>query len=211
MKFGLKFSRSRLIMVSLFGLINGSDVAGLGWAWQITIPECITRSMKSSPTVTNNNDCPANSETIFRSEIFPSRDKWDLCASKCFLAIIENYHEWSDIFSQLSAKTQDSGGKILDFLEWSSGINLLKSTFGGLKHLSKRILLNKQKINQNIIVEIKDSRLRSMSSQRGLNEGWSVVNEEIEGFFLKGVHSESLWDMILKFSSLGYVQKFGEN
>ena len=66
----------------------------------------------------------------------------------------------------------------------------MKSTFGGLKHLSKRILLNKQKINQNIIVEIKDFQLRSMSSQRGLNEGWYVVNGKIDGLFVLGHGSE---------------------
>ena len=75
------------------------------------------------------------------------------------------------MFSRLMAKIKYSGKKFVSFLKRSSWINLLKSTFGGLKHLSKRILLNKQKINQNIIVEIKDFELRSMSSQRGLNEG----------------------------------------
>ena len=50
--------------------MTSTEFNGLGrpiWAWQITIPECITRSTKSSPSVTNNSDCPANSETIFHT------------------------------------------------------------------------------------------------------------------------------------------------
>lgn len=109
---------------------------------------------------------------------------------KCFLTNNLKIKTNDQPYSRLMVKIKDFGKKFVDFLKKSSWINLLKSTFGGLKHLSKRILLNKQKINQNIIVEIKDSRLRSMSSQRGLNEGWYVVNGKIDGLCVLGHGSE---------------------